>query len=93
MKINGKFEVEGYAIVVNIYHEVGDIGIDEERIIGFCFDGDLALHEYRQLTIDDILSEKEEETVIEVIARLEKWEMFDSPNDFNRSEELWKILY
>ena len=46
-----------------------------------------------KLTIDDILSEKEEETVVEVIARLEKWEMFDSPNDFNRSEELWKILY
>ena len=92
MKINGKFEVEGYAIVVNIYQEIGDTCIDEERIIGFCFDGDLALHEYRQLTIDDILSEKEEETVVEVIARLEKWEMFDSPNDFNRIEELWKIL-
>ena len=93
MKINGEIKVVGYAIVVNIYHEVGDTGIDEERIIGFCFDGDLALHEYCQLTIDDILSEEEEQTVVEVIARLEKWEMFDSPNDFNRSEELWKILY
>ena len=92
MKIYGEIKVIGYAITVNIYREVGDTCIDEERIIGFCFDKDLAMKEYDKLIIDDILSEEEEQTAVEVIARFEKWEMFDSPNNFNRSEELWKIL-
>lgn len=95
MKIYGEVKVIGYAITVNVYWEVdnGDTRIDEERIIGFCFNKDLARKEYDNLTIDDILSEDEEHSVIEVTAHLEKWEMFDSLNDFNRSEELWKILY
>ena len=93
MKINGRFEVIGYAVTVHITWEVkDDVFIEEERIINFCLDGDLALHGYRQLTTDDILSEEEKDTAVEVMAYLEVWKMSDSPNDFDRNEELCKIL-
>lgn len=93
MKINGRFAVIGYAVTVYITWEVKDnVFIDEERIISFCLDKDFALAEYTQLTIDDILSEEEKKTVVEIRACLEVWDMFDSPNDFNRNEGLCKIL-
>ena len=94
MKINGRFAVVGYAVTVQIIWGVNDddVFIEEERIISFCLDKDFALQEYTQLTIDDILSEEEKDTVVEIKACLEVWDMSDSPNDFNRNEGLCKIL-
>ena len=93
MKINGRFEVIGYAVTVHITWEVKDnVFIEEERIISFCLDKDFALQEYTQLTIDDILSEEEEDTVVEIKACFEVWDVSDNPNDFNRNEGLCKFL-
>ena len=93
MKINGRFAVVGYAVTVYITWEVkDDVFIEEERIISFCLDKDFALAEYTQLTIDDILSEEEEDTVVEIKACLEVWDVSDNPNDFNRNEGLCKFL-
>lgn len=95
MKIKGCYGVLGYAVVVNVCWEVNNGGtfIDEERIISFCLDRDFAIKEYDKLTVDDILDEEEQYTVVEVSACLEEWTMSDSPNNFNREEELRKILY
>lgn len=95
MKIYGEVKVIGYAVVVNVCWEVNNGGafIDEERIIYFCLDRDFAIKEYDKLTVDDIFNEEELYTVVEVSACLEEWTMSDSPNDFNREEELRKILY
>ena len=94
MKIYGEVQVIGYAVVVNVCWEVNNGGtfIDEERIISFCLDRDFAIKEYDKLTIDDFLNEEEQHTAVEVSAYLEEWTMTDSPNNFNREEELCKYL-